>query len=587
MDNTIAIRTWQNEIVVPRDHPSPARVRADIEATTEQVAEVLAEGIDAYIERKAGEIILIRRLVFDCDIDTRCDRREAARALAQRCASALIGAVESRSAEVVRFPSRSAFVARFVEDLASGHAWGQWYYACFDGVRVLPVEAAIRTVLLEDPLVGREALAAIRPDVWPALARCLSGDEAARILEGLAEDTEESFACPNEARWLAALSDPALAAISTSASVLALLLYTASLREHAAGSRVEVHAARALAAIVMLMRLDAHAAVEALLEGDVRGLASVEPRLAANLAMHFAGANGAALRSLAATAHEMLRKPATEPSISVSTSSLAAPFAGLGLLLEEIDLLLDAELAATLPEMDGAPSRELAALTAIAIAAGGEHARLVWYDASWREFLGIAPALQWNQYAEVFTATTADSAHRAQRVLGATALQHLRGTAISTALRVRGSRLHCVADDSNGLWLSLRSDDRDPPSALPTSFRARLAAARRAAADWRALDDDTLSASLPLEWSAVFIACAQTAWRRLAQRVPGMRGASIRYLRDNLLGVGGTATRLAPDHWRWSSHRAPLHVLLNLAGMARSTQTWRGPPERRFEWEFT
>ena len=65
-----------------------------------------------------------------------------------------------------------------------------------------------------------------------------------------------------------------------------------------------------------------------------------------------------------------------------------------------------------------------------------------------------------------------------------------------------------------------------------------------------------------------------------------MTGASIGYLRENLLGSGGEATRLADDRWRWSLRRPPLYVLLNLTGIARSVQIWRGPPERRIEWDF-
>ena len=586
MQSAISIRSWRNEIRVSREYPSPERVREHIDAMTVHVGEALGEGLAGYVEGKAGEVILIRELAFDCDVDIRCERREAARALAYRCAQALVQAVENGSANVVRFGSQAAFVAHFVADLASGSAWGQWYYAGFEGIRVLATAAAIRSVLIDDPVVGRDALKAISPSAWPALAHALSNDEAARILEGLVEDQQTPSTAFSTPRWLAALQAPAVAAISAPAEVIALMLFAAALQGGAVGTRADALAARTLGAIVMLMRVGAHAAVQALLAGDVRGLASHERALAGELAAQLSGPLGSGVRALAQHAHRMLRRDvAAAPSTPVETV-IAAPFAGLALLLEEVDRLLDSAVTATLPRIDGVPPREAAALTVLAIAAGGERARLVWHDAAWREFLDLPATLHWDPYAAALVAAGAGPAERARQALGDVALRHLRGEPVGTAFLDRGVRFRCEVDGSNGLWLALHCGDRTATVTQPATFSARLAAARRAHADWRALEGGALGASLPLPWRVVFVACAQIAWRRLAQRVPGLTGASIGYLRENLLGVGGTATRLEEDRWRWSVRRPALHVLLNLAGMARSAQTWRGPPERRIEWEF-
>ena len=149
---------------MPRDHPAPERVRDEIDATDRQVGAALAYCLGAYVERKAGEVILVRRLAFDCDLDLRCDRRELARALALRCAVALVQAVESGAADVVRFASRAALVARFVADVANGlRLRPAGTTRGFEGVRALPPSAAIRTVLLDDAQLGREALALIAP----------------------------------------------------------------------------------------------------------------------------------------------------------------------------------------------------------------------------------------------------------------------------------------------------------------------------------------------------------------------------------------------------------------------------------------
>src|SRR6476659_11123647 len=95
MAPAIAIREWRNQIVVQRDHPAPVRVREAIDASTVNVAKALGDGVAAYLGRKAGQLILIRNLTFDCDVDMRCDRSELARALAYRCAIALTNAIAS------------------------------------------------------------------------------------------------------------------------------------------------------------------------------------------------------------------------------------------------------------------------------------------------------------------------------------------------------------------------------------------------------------------------------------------------------------------------------------------------------------
>jgi hypothetical protein len=586
MEHGIAIRSWENFIRVSRDHPAPERLRAEIDATSERVADALAEGFDVgSVSRNPDAVILVRTLVLECDFDARADRSQAARALARRCAAALVNAVASGSGEVLQFDSRGEFVARFVEDLAEGHAWGQWYYHAFEGVRALPRGAAIRTVLLENPTVGRQALAAIRTDAWAAVAVALEHNEAARVLEELfAEDIAEIPRTHHDA-WLATLAAPFVATLSAPAPAIALALLGATLRGGRGATRLDISSARLLSALVVLIRLGAESAAQALARGDVRDLASFEPELAAELAREFVGSNAPALRSLALGAHRALRQDAAVPASADAPMSLPAPFAGLALLLEEIDRLLDEDVAAALPTLEGEPTRELAAQLILALGAG-ERARLVWHDPLWHRFLGLSVGLRWDSYREAVCVSGADSAMRARRALARAAEHHRRGEAIETAFALSGERLRLSVDSSNGLWLSAPACDSGGVPAGSARFVTRLSAARRARADWHALGDESLSPSLPFEWRAFFIASAQLAWRRIAQRVPGMTGASIEYLRENLVGLGGTGVQVAPGRWHWTLRRPPLYVLLNITGVARSTQRWRGPPERSIEWEY-
>ena len=65
---------------------------------------------------------------------------------------------------------------------------------------------------------------------------------------------------------------------------------------------------------------------------------------------------------------------------------------------------------------------------------------------------------------------------------------------------------------------------------------------------------------------------AQALLKGLGQRVPGCRGSSAAYLRDNLLAVRAAIVANAEDApVQIVLSRAPLHVLAMLAGLTRST----------------
>jgi hypothetical protein len=246
----------------------------------------------------------------------------------------------------------------------------------------------------------------------------------------------------------------------------------------------------------------------------------------------------------------------------------------------------------------------------LACAAGPEHAAPVWHNAAWRAVLGVDARFTW----EAFTARLRDDPHAAQARVAheSHAARHLRDTTLH--LRFREPPTSCGAPEtaamrprivveserSTGMWCALTRVEppiRDAATGLhlmaadegpaePASNGAprdglavTLPAARQALRDWRALDHALLHDGCPPAWRAVFIACAQFAWRRIAQRVPGMRGASLPYLRANLLGRRGSMSSPAAGRWHWQVVRPPLHVLIAMTGIARDIRL-RGQSER-------
>lgn len=105
---------------------------------------------------------------------------------------------------------------------------------------------------------------------------------------------------------------------------------------------------------------------------------------------------------------------------------------------------------------------------------------------------------------------------------------------------------------------------------------------------WRAL----LDVPPALCWSELAAApvapraVARHLWRRVSQRVPGMLGASLPYLRRNLLAAGGHAVSDDGEHWRFRVPRGPLHVLLAMTSLSQRELRWSGPPARRISIGF-
>jgi hypothetical protein len=584
MEATIEIRDWRNEIALPRDHPASLRVRDVIEAAVENVADTLAEAIGADIDRRTGEVILVRDLVFDCDLDVACDRYTLARALARRCAMALVRAVESGSAEVVRFPSRGALVAQFVGDVAAGSAGGRWYYRMFGGLGALPTSVAIRTALLGDLETGRAALTLIAPTTWPVLAQALEFDDAMRVLDELAEGDLQSDTLA-EGAWISAFRDTVPRDVAPWPHVMALQFYAQALRHAPLASPIDALAASMLAAFAVLARTGDAQALDALQRGDISDLADLEPALARRLERPLSGPQASALRSLVRQARCTLFAGYGDARQTDEATTLEVSFGGLGMLIEEVGALLDRNVGAALARVALRPARELAALAAIAIAAGTD-AHRVWRDAGWREFFGIAPGVAWSDYTAALRGSGSAAAEALEALWNA-ASHHLRGEPIEVPLRLSDAALICTLDASTGLWLRVGERGRRT-AAGSCAFADRLAASRRARADARALDTGSFGKTLPCDWRAFVTALAQIALRRIAQRIPGMRVASLTHLRTNVLRSSGQAIEVVPNCWRWRVRRPPLHVLLALSGIARREQVWQGPAgERRVvKWDW-
>lgn len=532
----LVIDRWHNEISVASGHPDPNRVRDHLDKLTHHVPVPLERALEGYLRRHEDEVILVRSIEFTMDLDTACDLDTAARLLAKRFTRELVERIESNAPSVVRFASQAAYAAHFIDDLARGRAWGQWYYAQFDGLKLLPAGAAIRTLLVDDAVIGRLVLAQIPTDAWPHIASTLDTADTLRIVRELLDtaavvDGAQLF---DEARRI---GDALPAAGGIAPAPLALTIIADLLRAGLTFAPAVVRTAEVLAILSA-----------SLSSGDPKTIAHwreaigepADRRLFDCVPQHLRIATLGAFRDLigtivAARKERSTREPAAGPAVEAQWDTA---FAGFILLIDELDRLLEERMTPALPLIDAIPARGAVALAILACTAGRGRGALLWQDSAWRSMLGVDPGLS----CDDFTAA----------LLGS-------------------------GDASGALGMLADAVQDDPSPAAAAGIRA----------DWRHLDIGLLRHGCTRTWRRFFLVAGHEVCRRLARRIPGMTGCSLPYLRANLLSAHGSLGQPGPGWFRIEVRRPPLHVLIAMTGMARGARMWRGPSTARIDIEYT
>jgi hypothetical protein len=571
MNSSLHIRRWRSEILVPRDCAAPERIRADLHSAGPRLLDDLTAGLMPWFSTCGGEVVLLRSLVFECELDVTSAPDLLVARWARGFAKALINAVESGGEGVLCFSSAAAYRAQFIADLASGHNGSAWYYRPYAGLAALPPAAAIRTLLLEDRELGCEILANLSPEVWNRLGVVLTRRETLRILDGLSAPVGSRGTDPAALAGLYREHAPHLPGLPW--FVTALYLLSAAMR---GGFDPSADLARWLRLAAQLpglaTRSDATALAEALQQGNIGVLAGALEQDAESWA-------ALSMRpQWRSTLAGLLRAEAARVDMAVPTRRdvVHTDFGGLVLLLPELDNLFDEALSGVLPPTEQASPRGVAAWLVMAHCAGQSRAKRFAGEAFWRDVFGVAPDVD---RAALNTWLAGGDSHAASACLAQRARGHARGARITVPLRTGGRTLAVVVDQASGLWCDELRDS--PPAGFASpSWRACLTAARAARDDWRFL---AMNWGLTGLWQPLFTHMAQIVLRRFAYRLPGFAGASLPYVSANFLTGAGT---LDPESGRLQLARPPLHVLLNLIGMGRGTVNWSGPPERRFVLDY-
>lgn len=559
--NTVTIDRLQFALVASaapdRANTLLARLR-DVLAV--QVPQAMAQRMpDAAMDTDNQGYLFVEQLAFDCPLNAAWSDDRLADALATTLATAL-AASETRPAGNIAFRERAEYLAAFLIALAEGSAWRQWCFDEFIGLQLLPTSGALRTVLIAEGNDGRAALARLTDQAIHRVLLCLTGADAARLL----------------AHWLAHLlaAQPGNIASLPPATLLQLL-------DTPLAAALADGPQRRLAWLVALGRivpayanpgtLDTLAWLDTLCHAGRAGKlhAALEidmpPSSVLAACCHVVGLDGALLAAWSdPDCTELLARlralapPGRTGAASSAPERAYCPHGGAWLLLVQLVRLgwwtrWHARLQAADPgNADGLAARLVLAVLARAL--GGQAYAAIEADGTLRRALGVADDPQagtWTQGRQQRLANTL--------ALPAPPTPDGAGIILGSGRRRRLAQL----DAARGTVVALRPFSHQP---VPDGADAAVAAAR---AWWQACDP-LRNNQAPLERALHLNAL--NLLREFAARLPGCSESGPGHLRSQCLHLGaGVAT--GAGHVTAHLGRAPLDVLLMLAGLKRSSVT--------------
>lgn len=482
------------------------------------------------VRAEAGRVWLIRRLEVDCTINASWDDSRIARAWAQ----ALVGALGSElagtgSGNVLCFDSLPHYLARFINDIASGDAWGKWYYRRFAGLAALPSSAAIRSVLVDEPSDGAAALRALSSHELDRVLEALLPDDAMAVLLSW-RDVADNFTL-TEAAALAAPVALKSHRYAPEDPRWALAVFVEASRQAAPGGTTLLAVIAALG-----IRFVRHRLTQARLKPKL-------PRWTERLG---------GLQALGKLPPSDLIPPAGH-SGAFDDSALYTPFGGAFLLLSLLSELPFPACVENWPALAEIPADRALRALLLAKCLGRAHCLPFLRDPVWAELLELPACSDWQALAQDLRRLGSPVRRRWRQGLEARAAE-LGGVAAEPKTVRWGQRHWRLASDDSGFWHELV-----PVAELNGTVETEV-------------DLDYLKAPDELPWGrawdALLSLAAQQLLRRFARRLPGFALSHCDYLYSNFLALSARVDKQGHRYVVRLS-RPPLGLMLNLTGMTR------------------
>jgi hypothetical protein len=573
--------------LVPARHPAPLRVRHRLDDVIErELPQTLARAFDSWLSDSDPSIWIIRQLHIEAAVNVVGEPEQITRTLTTQIVKNLAATFQDENSDNVRhFPSRAAYLASFLADLAFGTAKSQWYYQSLAGLNALPLSAALRTALCDDSRTGKAALRLLSAAELRRIVQSLSVQDARQVLEQIAAEgpVADQSLCHQSVVEAATAKAAALSDLSNEWQ-RALYLFIAAIDDAKASDGVSLR--------------DAALKVARYKNGWPK-----------------AGAGSDA-------SSQVYRRNTV--------------FGEVFFILPELDQLPLLEATRDWPHADEAAAISLVRFLVLLKCCGSESSERAFYDPLVRDLLLIPLALSvevfrtWQarlkpQHLESFLTAlwkwqVARSAIQAKEQL------------LTVVTQRTASRLLVLIDAARGLWLWTDRDRSREPQKIIASLRAALRLLTEAEGAlysdpalvslWREnfpqlnvvdLSDSVIDAGaaekhgidaiiarldkLHDDWEflrlparlkiarpldRILSIAAQHVLRGIAWRLPGFAASNLPYLARNFLEFGARVEE-EPVRRVVRVGRPPLHLVLNMTGMTRQSYRLSWLDERPFE----
>ena len=199
MTNTLRIERLRSTYLLPRDHPAPNVLRAEMDDLARKyVPESCGRALGALLDPNDPSVWVINGLEVDLLVDVHVALPDDIAAFWASRIAASVATTISRGEDglrVLRFANRAAYLAHLLGELAAGCAWTRWYFAAFDSLRSLPAGAAVREALLREPSQAEAALTLLlATNRLAPVCEVLSPGDQERIIACCAGDATDSDA---------------------------------------------------------------------------------------------------------------------------------------------------------------------------------------------------------------------------------------------------------------------------------------------------------------------------------------------------------------------------------------------------------
>ena len=594
--SSLNIHYLRSLYLIPSDHPAPDLIRSKLDnITRHNFGNAVASALSRALPDSAAGVWLIRSLTLNVDLNLDADADQLADVWAKEAAISVANILRENAEadQVLHFSSGAAHLSHFLRDLADGTAWEKWYYRKFDGLRSLPLSAALRTAVCRDPLIGLEALQQMSDSAIHRVLGALNEHDAEWILNEIARENLPE--CQLNLEQINPESVLRFALDGENRAALHLYLRLAKQHPEAAGMRLK-EVAIALVCLTRCLR-DASqqaALVDALVDGDAVALFHcLSPADAQHLLP--------LLESPREWLESLVRSAKIPTASSVTVDEVRHTVAGgIFLLLPLLDAMPIAEGTQHWPRLQDCSPASLVRWIVLMKCFGTAGAAQVFHDPLVRDLLGVVPQV------DVSSLKTWQCALRRQQLLvfqdhlarwqfeNSFEAQHSIGTFIAGR---KPQSLLCCERSHLALLLALPDSpaSRDSLfktlSAWPTGAQFadappgsgnQLVGSPPTDANLQGLLRDLDFLRLPpalggsQKSELTFAVAARALLRNFSGRLMGFSQSGVEYLFHNFLDFHASVlTESGQSIVRLS--RPPLHVVLSLAGMNRQSYSlnWR------------